>query len=81
MYKIILIIILLTACAPTIDTNRITDGYCDDMTPCPGDYGCYLFPGYNAPICADQNPCTYFFCPLGRRCVVDENYPASVNCI
>jgi len=62
-------------------TEPITDIYCDAETPCPEGYTCIVFPDKGKPVCARDNPCSYYTCPSGKICNVAESYPLQVICV
>ncbi len=68
-----------------IDYPQITEQGCgfDDewnMISCPEKLECYGFPNTGKDVCAQPNPCSYYQCPDGTFCSVQETWPATVKC-
>lgn len=63
------------------DYPQITEQECDLMNPCPEGLGCFTFSSIGLRLkCAQPNPCSYFKCPEGTQCLVQETYPSQVVC-
>jgi len=58
---------------------QITEQGCDINNHCPEGLDCFSFPGIGLR-CAELKPCTYYKCPEGTECLVQETYPSSVVC-
>jgi len=81
MRKIIILSLVLTIFTlPAIKTRAVqpTIG-CDINTPCSNGLECIEFPE-KGPLCADPDPCSYYECPEGKKCIIQESYPLKVIC-
>jgi hypothetical protein len=63
-----------------LEYPEITARFCDATTPCPEGLKCISFPHLREPRCAQPNPCSYYRCPVGTKCIVGETYPFQVIC-
>ena len=60
--------------------TEITERTCDATIPCPEGLECIAFPHIREPRCAQPDPCSYYKCPTGTKCLVGETYPLQVFC-
>lgn len=59
--------------------SEISEISCSIEQPCPEALECFSFPEIGTR-CAQPNPCSYYQCPEGMKCLVGEIYPPIVSC-
>ena len=80
MFLTILILLPAIAGAASQTTVMTTSVSCrNNPNPCPEGTECICFPDADC-TCAEPDPCSYYKCQEGTKCVMLETAPPSVQC-